>query len=51
MMIVGRIVSGLGLGTINSTVPVMQAEFSPKSSRGICQFYKFLNWQDITHIN
>jgi MFS family permease len=35
MMIVGRIVSGLGLGTINSTVPVMQAEFSPKSSRGI----------------
>jgi MFS family permease len=36
MMIVGRIVSGLGLGTINSTVPVMQAEFSPKSSRGIC---------------
>ncbi|KAM0212469.1 hypothetical protein ACHAPQ_008396 [Fusarium lateritium] len=35
MMIVGRIVSGLGLGAINSTVPVMQAEFSPKSSRGI----------------
>ncbi|KAH7193696.1 general substrate transporter [Fusarium flagelliforme] len=35
MMIVGRIVSGLGLGTVNSTVPVMQAEFSPKSSRGI----------------
>ncbi|KAF4454546.1 sugar transporter stl1 [Fusarium albosuccineum] len=35
MMIVGRIVSGLGLGTVNSTIPVMQAEFSPKSSRGI----------------
>jgi MFS family permease len=35
MMIVGRIVSGVGLGVINSTVPVMQAEFSPKSSRGI----------------
>ncbi|KAH7255438.1 general substrate transporter [Fusarium redolens] len=35
MMIVGRIVSGFGLGTVNSTVPVMQAEFSPKSSRGI----------------
>ncbi|KAF5001857.1 hypothetical protein FGRMN_704, partial [Fusarium graminum] len=34
-MIVGRIVSGLGLGTVNSTIPVMQAEFSPKSSRGI----------------
>jgi hypothetical protein len=37
MMIVGRIVSGFGLGTVNSTVPVMQAEFSPKSSRGICK--------------
>ncbi|RGP64839.1 sugar transporter stl1 [Fusarium longipes] len=35
MMIVGRIVSGVGLGIVNSTVPVMQAEFSPKSSRGI----------------
>ncbi|KAF5547112.1 sugar transporter STL1 [Fusarium mexicanum] len=35
MMIVGRIVAGVGMGTINSTVPVMQAEFSPKSSRGI----------------
>ncbi|PNP80640.1 hypothetical protein FNYG_06239 [Fusarium nygamai] len=35
MMIVGRIVSGVGMGTVNSTVPVMQAEFSPKSSRGI----------------
>ncbi|KAI1012946.1 hypothetical protein LB503_001563 [Fusarium chuoi] len=35
MMIVGRIVAGIGMGTVNSTVPVMQAEFSPKSSRGI----------------
>lgn len=34
-LIVGRIVSGFGLGIINSTVPVMQAEFSPKASRGI----------------
>lgn len=34
-LIVGRIVSGVGLGIINSTVPVMQAEFSPKTSRGI----------------
>lgn len=37
-MIVARIVSGVGMGIINSTVPVMQAEFSPKSSRGICTF-------------
>ncbi|KAF4502540.1 Sugar transporter STL1 [Fusarium agapanthi] len=35
MMIVGRIVAGIGMATVNSTVPVMQAEFSPKSSRGI----------------
>lgn len=35
-LIVGRIVSGVGMGIINSTVPVLQAEFSPKSSRGVC---------------
>ena len=35
-MIVARVVSGIGLGIINSTVPVFQSEFSPKSSRGIC---------------
>ncbi|KAK0372552.1 hypothetical protein CLIM01_10079 [Colletotrichum limetticola] len=34
-MIVGRIVSGVGMGIVNSTVPVLQAEFSPKASRGI----------------
>ena len=34
-MIIGRIVSGLGLGTVNSTVPVLQAEFSPEASRGV----------------
>ncbi|QDS76990.1 hypothetical protein FKW77_005892 [Venturia effusa] len=34
-MIIGRIVSGFGMGAINSTVPVLQAEFSPKASRGI----------------
>jgi MFS family permease len=38
-LIVGRIVSGVGLGIINSTAPVLQAEFSPKSSRGICRSY------------
>jgi len=36
-MIVGRIVSGVGMGAINSTVPVLQAEFSPKATRGICK--------------
>lgn len=36
-LIVGRIVSGLGMGIINSTVPVLQAEFSPKATRGICK--------------
>ncbi|OAA51826.1 sugar transporter STL1 [Metarhizium rileyi] len=34
-LIVGRIVSGIGLGVINSTVPVLQAEFSPKATRGV----------------
>ena len=34
-LIVGRVVSGYGLGFINSTVPVLQAEFSPKASRGV----------------
>lgn len=34
VMILGRIVSGLGMGAINSTVPVLQAETSPAISRG-----------------
>ena len=36
-MIVARIVAGVGMGAINSTVPVLQAEFSPKATRGICK--------------
>lgn len=45
-LIVGRIVSGVGLGIINSTVPVMQAEFSPKASRGkyVCAQLSTLNF-------
>lgn len=35
-LIVARIVTGIGLGMVNSTVPVMQAEFSPKATRGLC---------------
>ncbi|KAG8689987.1 hypothetical protein FRC11_014524, partial [Ceratobasidium sp. 423] len=34
MIITSRIISGIGLGIINSTVPVLQAEFSPKATRG-----------------
>jgi MFS family permease len=34
-MVVARVVSGFGMGFINSTVPVLQAEFSPKTSRGV----------------
>ncbi|KFY31987.1 hypothetical protein V493_00622 [Pseudogymnoascus sp. VKM F-4281 (FW-2241)] len=34
-MIISRIISGVGMGFINSTVPVLQAEFSPKATRGI----------------
>ncbi|EST08403.1 General substrate transporter [Kalmanozyma brasiliensis GHG001] len=34
VMIAGRIISGLGMGAINSTVPVLQAETAPATSRG-----------------
>ncbi|THY25785.1 general substrate transporter [Aureobasidium pullulans] len=34
-MVVARVVSGFGMGFINSSVPVLQAEFSPKASRGV----------------
>ncbi|RDA84969.1 hypothetical protein CP532_3876 [Ophiocordyceps camponoti-leonardi (nom. inval.)] len=34
-LIFGRVVSGIGVGIVNSTVPVLQAEFSPKASRGL----------------
>ncbi|THZ99008.1 general substrate transporter [Aureobasidium pullulans] len=45
-MLVGRIVSGVGMGFINSTVPVLQAEFSPKASRGryVCAQLSTLNF-------
>ncbi|KAL1597640.1 hypothetical protein SLS59_007338 [Nothophoma quercina] len=45
-LIVGRVVSGVGLGFINSTVPVLQAEFSPKASRGmyVCAQLSTLNF-------
>ncbi|MCJ1246521.1 hypothetical protein MMC30_003729 [Trapelia coarctata] len=44
-MIVARIVSGMGMGIINSTVPVFQAEFSPKVTRGlyVCMQLSTLN--------
>ncbi|OJJ51820.1 hypothetical protein ASPZODRAFT_138877 [Penicilliopsis zonata CBS 506.65] len=34
-MIVARIVAGVGLGVVNSTSPVMMAEFAPKATRGL----------------
>lgn len=34
-LIVARIVAGFGLGITNSTGPVLQSEFSPKSNRGL----------------
>ncbi|KAG6000929.1 hypothetical protein E4U21_004880, partial [Claviceps maximensis] len=44
-MIVARAVSGTGLGIVNSTVPVLQAEFSPKATRGmfVCAQLSTLN--------
>lgn len=45
-LIVARIVAGIGLGINNSTVPVMQAEYSPKASRGlfVCMQLSVLNF-------
>ncbi|PKX90195.1 sugar porter family MFS transporter [Aspergillus novofumigatus IBT 16806] len=45
-LIVGRVVSGVGLGIVNSTVPVMQVEFSPKATRGlyVCMQLSTLNF-------
>jgi sugar porter (SP) family MFS transporter len=45
-LIVARIVAGFGLGINNSTVPVMQAEYSPKSTRGlyVCMQLSVLNF-------
>lgn len=44
-MIAARIVSGLGMGAINSTCPVLMAEVSPKASRGryVCAQLSTLN--------
>ncbi|PNS15303.1 High-affinity glucose transporter [Sphaceloma murrayae] len=45
-LIVARIVAGVGLGINNSTVPVLQAEYSPKASRGlyVCMQLTTLNF-------
>jgi MFS family permease len=45
-MVVARIVSGTGMGFINSTVPVFQSEFSPKAGRGlyVCMQLSTLNF-------
>jgi len=45
-LIVARIVSGVGMGFINSTVPVFQSEFSPKATRGlyVCMQLSTLNF-------
>lgn len=45
-MIIARIISGLGMGFMNSTVPVFQAEYSPKAQRGlyVCMQLSTLNF-------
>ena len=37
-MIIARVVAGCGMGAVNSTAPVLQAEFSPKANRGLCEY-------------
>lgn len=51
-MLVARVVSGIGMGFVNSTVPVIQAEFSPKSSRGrfVCMQLSTLNFGKFQHL-
>ena len=36
-LIVARVVAGFGLGVVNSTSPVLQSEYSPKTNRGLCE--------------
>jgi sugar porter (SP) family MFS transporter len=45
-MVVARVVSGIGMGFVNSTVPVFQSEYSPKASRGlfVCMQLSTLNF-------
>lgn len=45
-MIIARIIAGIGLGINNSTVPVFQAEYSPKATRGlyVCMQLSTLNF-------
>jgi MFS family permease len=49
-LIVARIVSGVGMGFINSTVPVFQSEFSPKATRGLCRFLLSIVFQHVTDV-
>lgn len=47
-LIVARVVTGIGLGIVNSTVPVMQAEFAPKATRGLCACSPFLFHENVS---
>lgn len=40
-IIVARVIAGVGLGICNSTAPVLQSEYSPKASRGLCKVLIF----------
>ena len=50
-MLTGRIVSGIGMGFMNSTAPVFQSEFSPKAQRGlyVCMQLSTLNFGTSPH--
>lgn len=45
-LLVARIVAGFGLGVVNSTAPVLLAEFAPKATRGlyVCMQLSTLNF-------
>ena len=45
-LLVARVVAGFGLGVVNSTAPVLLAEFAPKATRGlfVCMQLSTLNF-------
>lgn len=48
-LIIARVVAGLGLGMVNSTVPVMQAEYAPRATRGLCKSLKNQKGEDLAN--
>lgn len=48
-LIAARVIAGVGLGICNSTAPVLQSEYSPKASRGLCKTSILLNTSETNY--